>query len=228
MTYIPIGLYRPGRTILHRTPAGAKLVALTAVSLLLMSVTGPWSTLVALGLALALVGHSGIGIRPLLRTVRGLAIVAAALTAHAAWQRGWASAFEPVGDLVALVLLSTVLTATTSVEEVLDTLVAAAGPLRRVGIDPERFALACSLAIRSIPTIAEIAVQTRDAALARGLQRDLRARLVPLVVRTVAHAYAVGDALTARGILETESDPAAAEPDAERNGGSPSVGRLAP
>lgn len=215
MTDLPIGHYRPGRTIVHRAPAGVKLVALTMVSLLLMSVTGPWSTFVALVLALTLVGCSGMGVRPLLRAVRGWAILAAALTAYGAWQRGWASAFEPVGDLIALVLLSTVVTATTSVEEVLDALVAAARPLRRVGIDPERFALACSLAIRSIPTIVEIAVQTRDAALARGLQRDLRARLVPLVIRTVAHAYAVGDALTARGILDTETHTG---PDADRNG----------
>ena len=42
--------------------------------------------------------------------------------------------------------------------------------------------------------------QTGDAARARGLERDPRARLVPLVVRSVAHARATGEALDARGI----------------------------
>ena len=41
---------------------------------------------------------------------------------------------------------------------------------------------------------------TRDAARARGLERNPRAYLTPLVIRVVAHARATGDALHARGI----------------------------
>ncbi|MGZ4466588.1 MAG: energy-coupling factor transporter transmembrane component T, partial [Nocardioides sp.] len=73
-------------------------------------------------------------------------------------------------------------------------------PLRRVGVDADRVALAFALMVRAIPTTLEIATETRDAALARGLQRDPRARLTPMVIRVVAHARATGDALHARGV----------------------------
>ena len=54
--------------------------------------------------------------------------------------------------------------------------------------------------IRAVPTTLDLARQTRDAARARGLERDPRARLVPLVIRSVAHARATGEALDARGV----------------------------
>ena len=105
-----------------------------------------------------------------------------------------------MGDLLTLVLLATVLTVTTPVDEILDAVTRALRPLRRLGVDADQVALAFALMIRAIPTTVEIADQTRDAALARGLQRDPRARLTPLVIRVVAHARATGDALHARGI----------------------------
>ena len=129
-------------------------------------------------------------------------MVVVVLAAWQAWQNGWAQAVEAAGDLVALVLLATVLTVTTPVDEVLDAITTALGPLRRVGVRPDAVALAFSLTIRAIPTTIAIADETRDAALARGLERSPRARLTPLVIRVVAHARATGEALQARGVGE--------------------------
>jgi biotin transport system permease protein len=56
--------------------------------------------------------------------------------------------------------------------------------------------------LRAIPSTAEIADETKQAALARGLERSPRARLTPLVVRVVARARMTGEALHARGVLE--------------------------
>ena len=56
--------------------------------------------------------------------------------------------------------------------------------------------------IRAVPLTLDLATETREAARARGLERDPRARLVPLVVRSVAHARATGEALDARGIAD--------------------------
>jgi biotin transport system permease protein len=195
-----LGNYRPGSTWLHRTPAGVKLLVLMAASIVVVSVRGPASALVALGVALALVAWSRMGLRLTLRTLRGLLVVAAMLAAYLAWQHEWALAVEQVGDLVALVLLATVLTATTPVDQILDALTRALRPLRPLGVDPERVALAFSLVLRSIPTYLEIARETREAARARGLERDPRALLAPMVIRSIAHARATGDALHARGI----------------------------
>lgn len=200
MSAVLLGNYRPGSTWLHRLPAGAKLLALMLSSVVVVSVHGPTSAAVALGVALALVAGSRMGLRLTLRTLRGLLVVAVMLAAYLAWQHEWALAVEQVGDLVALVLLATVLTATTPVDQIIDSVTRALRPLRPVGVDPERVALAFSLVLRSIPTYLEIGRETREAARARGLDRSLRAQLTPMVVRAVAHARATGDALHARGL----------------------------
>ncbi|GAA2147428.1 hypothetical protein GCM10009844_24550 [Nocardioides koreensis] len=195
-----LGLHRPGSTLLHRAPAGAKLLGLLVAGVLTLVLRGPISSVVVLACAALLVAWSGAGVRITLRALRGILLMAAALGAYQLWQQGWPRALESVGDLLALVLLATVLTVTTPVDEVLDTVTRALRPLGRLGVDADGVALAFALTIRAIPTTIGIANETRDAALARGLQRDPRARLTPLVIRVVAHARATGDALHARGI----------------------------
>lgn len=197
-----LGLYRPGTTWLHRLPASAKLGGLLVASIVVVAVRGPVSGVVALAIAVGLAAWSGAGLRTLFRAVRVLVLLAAALAAYTAWQSGWERAVEVSSDLLALVLLATVMTVTTPIDEVLDTITRGLRPLRRVGVDPERVALAFALMIRAVPTTLDLARQTGDAARARGLERDPRARLVPLVIRSVAHARATGEALDARGIAD--------------------------
>ena len=195
-----LGLHQPGTTWLHRLPASAKLLGLFVSGVVVVVLRGPVSALVALAVAVAVLAWSGAGLRVLLRTLRGLLLVVVLVGAYSAWAQGWERAVELVADLMALVLLATVLTVTTPIDEVLDAVTRGLGPLRRLGVDPERVGLAFALMIRAVPTTLDLARQTREAAVARGLQRDPRARLVPLVVRSVAHARATGDALDARGI----------------------------
>jgi biotin transport system permease protein len=195
-----LGLHQPGTTWLHRLPAGAKLLGLLAASIVVVVLRGPVSGVVALAVAVVVAAWSGAGARPLVRSMRTVLLMAALLLAYTAWQRGWERAVEVTADLLALVLLATVLTVTTAIDEVLDAITRGLGPLRRVGVDAERVALAFSLMIRAVPLTLDLAAETRDAARARGLERDPRARLVPLVIRSVAHARATGEALDARGV----------------------------
>lgn len=195
-----LGLHQPGDTWLHRRPAGHKLVGFLVVGVVVVAVHGWWSALLFLAAALALVAWSRMGVRTLLVTLRRLLVVAVLLAAYSTWQQGWQHAVEVVGDLLALVLAATVLTVTTPIDEVLDAVTAGLRPLRRIGIDPERVGLTFALMIRAIPTTIDLADETRDAARARGLERDVRARLVPFVIRVVAHARDTGAALHARGI----------------------------
>lgn len=197
-----LGLYRPGTTALHRLGAGTKLALLLVTSIVLVVVRGPWTGVAALAVALALVAWSGTGLRALVRQLRMLLVVVALLVAWQAWQNGWERAVESSTDLVALVLLATVVTTTTQVDDILDVLVRLLSPFRRFGVDPEKVALAFSLTIRALPSTLQIAKDTQEAALARGLERDPRARLVPLVIRVVAQARATGEALDARGVVD--------------------------
>lgn len=195
-----IGDYRPGDTLLHRLPAGAKLVALLAAGIATLVVRGPVASLVALALALLLLRWTGAGLRATVRGLRGLLVMVAMLFAWQVWQSGWPRAVETVGDILALALLATVLTVTTRVDDLLEAITAGLRPLRRIGVDADRVALAFALTIRAIPATLELAEETRQAAQARGLERDPRARLTPFVIRVVARAHETGAALHARGI----------------------------
>ncbi|TCI96853.1 energy-coupling factor transporter transmembrane component T [Aeromicrobium sp. IC_218] len=195
-----LGAYRPGRSVLHRIPAGPKLGLLATYGAIAVALHGPASAVVLLVVSLALTLVAGMPVRRTLRQVRGLLVLAVVVAAFQTWQRGWPVAVHVVGDLLALVLAALVFTATTPVDDVLTAVERGLRPFRRLGVRPERVALAFSLVLRAIPGILETARETRAAAKARGLERSPRALLVPLAVRTVGRAYETGDALAARGL----------------------------
>ena len=56
-----------------------------------------------------------------------------------------------------------------------------------------------ALGIRCVPVVIGLAEEVRDAQRARGLGASPRAFAVPLLVRSLRHADALGEALTARG-----------------------------
>lgn len=200
MSTLLLGVHRPGSTVLHRTPAGAKLLTLVLSSLVLAVVRSWQLAVVGLVVALVLVLISRAPLGDTARSLRVLVLLSLVLGGWLVWQSGWPRAVETVGDLLALVVLAGVVTTTTAVDDMLDTLVRVLRPLRPLGVDAERVALACSLVLRAVPATVDLAHETRDAALARGLERDLRARLTPFVLRVVADAHATGEALHARGI----------------------------
>ena len=200
MTSLPLGEYISKRSPLHRLRPGAKLLGLFlfgTLTVVFRSVpTG--ATALVLGVALALL--SGMRTPDLLRVARRFAIVGVLLFAFQIWQRGLEHGFAVVSTLFGLLLAASALTASTTADELIDTIVWLLNPLRRFGVRPDQVALAFSLAIRSIPIVLAQAQETRAAAKARGLERSPRAYLVPFVLRVVAHAQLTGEAMRARGI----------------------------
>lgn len=200
MTPDLFGAHVPKDTLLHRLPAGAKLLALMVGSVALVVLRSPTTATVGMVVAVLLVAWSGAGLRRTLRALRIFLLAAAVIAAVAAVTGSWAQGYAQVTTLLTLVLLSLVLTTTTTVDALLDTVTRAVGPLRHVGVDPTRVGLAFSLVLRTIPLLAQVAAETRDAARARGLERDPRTWLTPFVIRSVSHAMQTGEALQARGI----------------------------
>lgn len=194
------GLFRAGPSPVHRAPAGAKLAALALFTSALVVWRSP--TAVAVGAVLCLVGYAAAGWGPVVaaRQVWPLRWVVALLVPFQWWTGGWRTTLVVVGTLVVAVTAAALVTLTTRVTELLDTLVRMLRPLRLVGVDPERAGLGLALAVRSVPVIASLAHDVAQARRARGLERSVRALAVPLVVRTVRHAERTGDALLARGI----------------------------
>ncbi|ANH38891.1 Energy-coupling factor transporter transmembrane protein BioN [Nocardioides dokdonensis FR1436] len=195
-----VAVYRPGHTLLHRLPVGVKLAGLAVFSLSVVLVRSMPASGVWLAIALLLAVLARLDLATLLRGARTILLLALVVSAFQWWIDGPAKAVETLVDLLALALAAIVVSATTSVNAMLDAIVRWVGPFRRVGVDPERVALTFSMAIGALPGTVTLALETRDAARARGLGRHPRAYVTPFVIRVVARAHETGDALAARGL----------------------------
>ncbi|WP_346007526.1 energy-coupling factor transporter transmembrane component T [Janibacter terrae] len=195
-----IGLYREGGSVLHRLPAGAKLAGLLLAGLLSPFVRSPVVTAVALAVVLAGYATARMPAAVLLQMLRPLLLVMVPLGVFQTVVAGWERAFVIVGVLIALVLLANLVTLTTRTSDLIDVVVRVCGPLRRVGVDPERVGLMLQLAIRAVPLVIDLGGRVREAQHARGLGASPRAFAVPLVVGALRRADAMGDALAARGL----------------------------
>lgn len=200
------GLYVPGRTPLHRMGVGWKYALL-----LLLTVPALWAqqALVTIGLiAVTAIALLTIGARP--RVALGLPaslwLVLLVLGAYQGFFVSWSGAIVVAGNVWLAVYASRLITLTTPGPVLLDALVAAVRPLRPLGVDPERFGLAAALMVRSVPYLLGRFADVRDAARARGLERNLFAQVTPVVVGAVAFAQATGEALAARGLGEGDED----------------------
>lgn len=200
MSYLDaLGVYRPGGSLLHRLPAGAKLLGMVVAGVALVVLRGPLTALALLAIALLLALSARVPLLAVARALRALLLLAVAIGLLQWWSAGAERAAESFLDLLTLGLLGLTLSHTTAVTAMLDGVVRWIAPLRGVGVDPERVALTVGLAISALPGTVALMLETRDAARARGL-RTPRAYLAPFVIRVVGRAHETGAALHARGI----------------------------
>ncbi|TFC95169.1 MULTISPECIES: energy-coupling factor transporter transmembrane protein EcfT [Cryobacterium] len=194
-----IGLYSPGHSLVHRAPMLLKLVLLSFAVLGVGLLGELWQLSLCLFAvaALFLVARIPLGaawkqIGPIL----WILVVAVPLQALFA---GWATAGLMAGRLLIAVALAALFTLTTTVTAVLEGSQKLLRPLRR-WVDADRVGLLLALTLRCIPLVAEIVTEVIEARRARGTQGSLLALAVPVVVRSLYAADAIGEALAARGL----------------------------
>lgn len=196
-----LGLYTPGSSLLHRLPPGFKLVAMVlAIGAVTILVRQPWHLIPALAAVAALYAIARIPARVALAQLRPLLWALIFIGVFQVIFTGWARATVVCGTIVLAVSLAALVTLTTRVTDMLDTVSRALRPLRRVGVNPERAGLVLAMTLRCIPLLTGIVQQVSDARKARGLGFSLRALAVPAVVSALMTAEAMGDALAARGV----------------------------
>ncbi|MBF6191521.1 MULTISPECIES: energy-coupling factor transporter transmembrane component T family protein [Nocardia] len=196
-----IGLYLAGDSPLHRIPAGVKL-ALLLVSIVATAVfVRTPAQVLAVGVVVAgLFAVAGIPWRVAVAQLRPLVWMLVFIAVFQVLITSPARAAVVCGVLVASVALAALFTLTTRVTDMLDAVTRWLGPLRRVGVDPERIGLLLALAIRCVPLLAGIVRDVAEARRARGLQWSMTALVTPVLVRALRTADAMGDALAARGV----------------------------
>lgn len=193
-----LGLYIPRESPLHRLRPAPKLVAVLVAGVVVFWVRD-WRVLLALlALTLALYGLARLGwraswvqLRPSLGVLLFLFVVQSLLA-------GLESGAVTVLRFGVLLLLSSLVTLTTRVSDLLAALERAMQPLARVGVNPAKVSLAVSLTLRFIPVVVQTVGDVRDAQRARGSEKNMVALTVPVIVRTLKMADDVADAIDAR------------------------------
>jgi biotin transport system permease protein len=206
---VTLALYVPRRSVVHRLPAGAKLLGLAVLAVVLFALP----TLTAAGAALAGVLVVGLlvarlPVAVLARQARAVRWWLLALLVVHALTTDLRTGSHVALRLLTLVLAAAVVTATTRVSEMVAVVERLCAPLRLVGVRPARVGLAITMALRFIPVLVERTERIREAQAARGGRprgvRALRTTVAPLLVQVLQMAHDVSEALDARG---ADDDP---------------------
>lgn len=196
-----IPLYRPGSSLLHRTGVGTKFLV---VFLLALAISwqreNPWVVLAAW--LVVVLGHfaAGVGLKGFLRQLWRIKWVLVIITVPQLIFLPPEAAALNVSRVLAVIMVAGLFTMTTRTSDILSTFERGLAPLGRLGVNTERFSLALSLTIRSVPVILSFSSQIREALRARGRKVTPKALVMPLLVMSLRHAEETAEALAARGV----------------------------
>ena len=208
-----LSLYVPGRSIVHRLPAGAKLLVLAAGSAMLFVVPGIPVHAVELLAVLVLFQVAGLPWKEVLDQLRPALVFLVPIFLFHVFVSDWVLGLETVLRILVLLLLAVIVTLTTRLTDMIEVLERIMRPLGMVGINPAKVGMMLSMVIRLIPLMMRQAGEILEAQRARGLDRNAIALLVPLLIKALKMADGLSDAMDARGY-----DPGAVAPLWRRKG----------
>lgn len=194
-----VGLYHPGTSVLHRIPAGPKLLAMLAGVVAVVLLRQWWQLTIAAAAVGVLYAIARVPPRVAWSQLRPLRYVVVVVAALQWWLAGWQTAVTVCGTLLITVALAALVTLTTRVTAMLDAVTVVLRPLRRFGVDPDRIGLLLAMTIRCIPLVAGIVAAVSEARKARGVGFSVVALAAPVVIRSLRSADALGESLVARG-----------------------------
>ncbi len=194
-----IPIHVDGSSLIHRMPAGPKLAAMIGtVALISLTPNGPllaaWGILVLAGYALA-----GLLRSQLFRQVHLVRWVIVITVIGQILFVGEAAAVLNTLRIVILILVAALVSLTTRVSDMLETVERLVGRFRRFGADPEAVGTVLMVAITSIPVIASHFQRVREAHRARRARTNIPAMTTTMLILAIKHADELGDALVARG-----------------------------
>lgn len=199
-------VYQPGDGLLHRMPAGRKTLLILLVVLVILALPSePWAAaaagvIVVISYAFSGVADGVLGMRTLGRQLFAVRWVLAITAAGQLVFLGMDVAIANTARVGASLVLAALLVLTTRVSELLTAFERALRPARRVGVDPGRMALLLVVTLGTVPVLARLAGDVRDAQRARGLPARLQTFVVPFLIVALKHADQLGEALSARGV----------------------------
>lgn len=198
MTRGLVGVYQPGRSVVHRARAEVKLLGLLLLTSLLLAWRSVPTVLLGVMLTVGLYALAGFSPGVLAQQAWPLRWFVLLLVPFQLLLSGWQVTVTIIGTMVIAVLLASLVSLTTTTTHILDAIEGLLRPL------PDhlsrRIALVLALTIRAIPVIADLADEVQQSRRARGMERSPRAYVTPVVLRTIGYSQRLGEALVARGV----------------------------
>ncbi len=194
-----LSLYLPGDSVIHRLPAGAKLLVLFGASVALFAVSGVAVHAAELAVVAGLFHLARIPWRDTFHQLRPALPFLVPIFLFHVFLTDWVLGLETVLRIAVLLLLAVLVTLTTRLSDMIDVIERATWPLRHCGVNPSKVGMMLSMAIRFIPLMMKNAREILEAQRARGLDRSAIALLVPLLIKTLKMADNLADAIEARG-----------------------------
>jgi biotin transport system permease protein len=196
-----IMLYVHGNSMIHRMPAGPKVLVFAMIALAIsLSAGNAWVLPAAGVLTVGLYLLAGLGVGNFLRQILAVRWVIVVMLITQVLFLPVLVAVTNTSRVLVVIVLAALITLTTRIPALLDATERALAPLRRFGVNPASIGLLLALTITAIPIITGFAAAIREAQRARGAPVRLRTFAVPLLVMSLKHSDDLADALTARGI----------------------------
>lgn len=201
MNSLPLGVYVPGSTLVHRAPAGWKF-GLLILFILISAIFAKTVGLAVAAVAIPALGYltARIPLRIALGQLWPPLPILTVLGLFQWWQRGGDTALITVLTIFAAIMAATLLTLTTTISELMDAVEKMMAPFARFGLPVETISLAISLTIRLIPLQLATVQEVLNARKARGASFSIRAFTTPVLIRSLRRARGIGEALHARGV----------------------------
>jgi len=222
---LPIGMYVPGNSILHRLDPRVKMGATLVLMMIPFAVHGLWGYVALSTFVVTAVLLSGVPLGALLRTLRTVFWIAflmfflylfttpgeplLALGSIAITRQGLLAAVAQIYRLCLLVTVASLLTFTTSPIHLTHGLEAMLSPLERARLPVRELAMVLTIALRFVPTLQEEIDKIAKAQRARGADfrtggplrraRNLVPIFVPIFVSAFRRADELATAMDARG-----------------------------
>ncbi|WP_208541667.1 MULTISPECIES: energy-coupling factor transporter transmembrane component T family protein [Bartonella] len=191
-------LYLPRDTFIHRLRPGVKLLFLTVCGTIISMVSSIPILCLFLLLVVLLYGIAKIPLSNMIRQLKLISLFLVFIFIFQAIFNNWLTGFEVILHFIILIPLASLISFTTKVSDMMNSIESGLQPFRRFGINPSKLSMILSMAIRFIPVVSEKFNEVREAQKARGLDTNIIALAIPVIIRIIRMASEVAEALEAR------------------------------
>ncbi|HEY4576669.1 MAG TPA: energy-coupling factor transporter transmembrane protein EcfT [Yaniella sp.] len=195
-----LSLYHPANSLLHRAPTSLKLLLLALGSIALFFLPNSYWSLLVVGIPVLGYLIARLPLRLLGTDVLRMALLLVFLLITQLIFNESEVAATVIARLTTIILAAQLFTRTTRIKHLITTVERLATPLKPLGVNPYKVALAVALMLSALGQIMGFIRQVRDAQRARGVRLAPWSWVVPVLVLSLKHADDVADALTVRGL----------------------------